>query len=294
MIVYDEYQGTGSQHTYLKRLLNIQQQQTKTYSGTMTKGAKKRLTKTVDMLLQLSPKRQIYSEVLGKEITHRLSFITLTISESGQNLTAKEAYQKLLLPFLRWLTRTKGVKTYIWKAELQKRGQIHYHITTPSFINWKEIRSKWNNLQRAEGLLDDFYKKFKHLDPNSTDVHEVYKADDLTGYMIKYLAKAESQEDKTTGKLWDCSSNLKGLKYPTFEMTRQQDEFLRTLAHLNYLRPKHLDRCTILQMKGYPGKMLLADDNLTRYDLTIKDLISRVDAQLLPGETCLSRQLSPV
>ena len=133
-----------------------------------------------------------------------------------------EAYQTLLEPFLAWLRKTKGVRSYIWKAELQKRGQIHYHITTPSFINWQEIRAKWNRLQMRAGLLDDYYNRFKSVDPNSTDIHQVYKKSDLTSYLIKYLSKSETDKGKTTGKIWDASVNLKQSAYPDYEITNEQ------------------------------------------------------------------------
>lgn len=259
IIAYEKYIGQKSITQLLRRQVNMRLQQQKAYSGAITKGAQKRITRAVNLLILTAKERWIWNEVTGREQKHKLSFITLTVSDNTKNLDAREAYDKLLRPWLQWATRTKGVKTYIWKAELQKRGQIHYHITTHSFLNWKEIRDKWNYLQRINGLLDDFYNRFKHYNPNSTDVHEVYKKSDLTSYLIKYIAKAESQKEKTNGKIWDCSQNLKGTNYPDYEITNEQNKYLEYLQRQGWLRVKYATQCSIIKIPSLPGKELLCE-----------------------------------
>ena len=261
-ISYDKYTGRPSMASTLKRRLNLQVQREKAYSGKVTKGAAKRITKAVNLLVMFAPRRMVFNEFVGKEVEHKLSFITLTVSDNTQNYTAKEAYEKLLKPMLRYLVRNCGMSTYIWKAELQKRGQIHYHITTPSFISYVQIRKEWNRLQRISGMLDSFYDRYGHCDPNSTDIHKVFKLDDITSYLIKYLAKAESEKDSTKGKVWDCSLNLKQAKYPDFVMDAEQFEFIEALQSSNYLTIKVIDRISILSVKGHEGKELLTKSNL--------------------------------
>ena len=264
-IIYDKYIGRKSTTATLHRSLNMTIQRTKAYSGQMTTGARKRITKAVNLLTMIATPKRIYNEVLQREVTHRLSFITLTISENTRNLTAKEAYKTLLEKFLLWMKRTKGVKHYIWKAELQNRGQIHYHITTTSFLNWKEIRQKWNRLQIEAGLLEDFYARYGHNDPNSTDVHEVYTKKDLTSYLIKYVSKAGGKEDKTTGKLWDCSESLKDNNYPDYEFTDQQQRFLEALIITKCLYSKGKDHCTIIKIPGHPTNEMLCEEHYEQF-----------------------------
>lgn len=259
VIAYSKYVGKASKRLSLFRSANMLEQKKKAYSGIVTQGMQKRITRAVNILIMTAIDRVIWNEVTGREQRHKLSFITLTISENEKNLEAKEAYRLLLEPFLRWATRTKGVKTYIWKAELQKRGQIHYHITTHSFLNWKEIRQKWNYLQLKAGLLDSFYRKFGHYDPNSTDVHEVYKKNDLTSYLIKYIAKAESQKANTTGKLWDCSQNLKGTNYPDYEITDEQNRFMDVIQKQGFLKSTYGNYVGIHKLPGLPGTEVLCE-----------------------------------
>ena len=266
LIIYSQWMGKVSKQLQQFRRLNILLQQSKSYGGTVTKGAMKRITRVVNILCLYSKERWILNEVIGKTVKHKLSFITLTITDNTKNISAQVAYETLLSKFLDWMTKTKGVKAFIWKAELQKRGQIHYHITTPSFLNWKEIRQKWNRLQTQAGYLDDFIQKHKHNDPNSTDVHEVYKVNDLTSYLIKYLAKKESHADATTGKIWDASMNLKTAKLPSFDMINDQHDFLQMANDNDLIEPIPRDQCTIVKSKGAKGYDLLCQQLLDEFN----------------------------
>jgi hypothetical protein len=250
-------------------------QDAKTYSGTVTESSKKRIQKAVNLLLMLSPSKSIYNPILQKTVNHRLSFITLTISSSTKMLTAKEAYSKLLKPFLQWFTITKGIKTYIWKAELQKRGQIHYHITTPAFIVFSEIKEKWNYLQRKEGLLSEFKTKYGHDNPNSIDIHSVYKVKNIEAYLVKYLAKADSEKKETIGKIWDCSENLKGKKYFTIPLSPNHIETIVDLADREKLKLIECEHCAIIQMKDTQADLLLYGYEHISYQDWLKTLVSK-------------------
>ena len=232
----------------------------------MTQGTRKRLAKAVTIMSQAIKPKWIANPVDGRTMFHRFSFITLTVA-NAKNITGREAYDKLFNHFLDWLTRTafdhrtklQGCKTYIWKAELQKRGQIHYHITTPAFLHYKDIRKKWNELQRKAGLLDEYAKEHKHFDPNSTDIHNTQNVKHADRYILKELGKtisalqleaawevkekvktgelepelAEEQikaiyEQKicTVGKIWGCSEDLAGIGYFTLDLTRSHENII--------------------------------------------------------------------
>lgn len=204
----------------------------KGYTGEVTKSTAKRIRDTVDVFLQCAEKRRIYNPVTEKHQLFQLSFITLTIAQE-QRVLADEGHKALkvfLQHFKRpWSKRrmSEQVRSYIWKAELQERGQLHYHITTNSFLHHVEIRRVWNDLQKARGWLDSFKAKQGHWNPNSTDVHSVYKIRDVKKYLSKYLAKQnlipapELGEagfqalwiaPSIGGKVWGCSEDLKGKK----------------------------------------------------------------------------------
>lgn len=185
------------------------------YQGRLTKSSRKRLTKACEVLNEMSKKRKVYNEVSKRAVYFKLSMITLTISTIDKKLTPKQGNSLLLKHFLRWLTRTKGATGYVWKCEHQSNGQIHYHILTNVFVNYQEIRDKWNHLQQRNGLLDDYYNKYKHYDPNSTDVHAIKNVKNITAYFISYLKAEKNDKATTDGKIWDCSYNIKKAKHYT-------------------------------------------------------------------------------
>src|SRR4029078_2055649 len=278
------------------------------YSGQLTKGASKRLTKCIDLLVQCIKPKRIFNEVSQKTQLHKLSFITLTIS-SQVPVTPREAYNQVFKHFLQWLRRTMKVTTYIWKIELQKRNQPHYHITTPSFIHYQKIRDKWNNLQRSVGWLDAYEQKTGHSDPNSTDIHEVNHVKDLSGYLKKEFAKSVqnitkeniwemlSNNDKNfyrattyteeeamdlsmkenSSKIWDASYNLKGSEY---YKTNYELDMLTRLSKLKQegkADEMELEQCSIIQMKQSGMEQFLTLEQLLQYDihkLAIKEKIS--------------------
>jgi hypothetical protein len=268
----------------------------KTYSGTATKGAKYRMRKAVDTLLQISQPQKILNPITNKLFTHRLSFITLTIS-SNTKIDDKIAYLQLLRPFLQWLDKTEKVELYIWKAELQQRGQIHYHLTTPSFILHDKIRIKWNYLQRKIGLL----KNNQH--PPSTEIKEAKNIRNIEAYMVKEICKdtietflinepnqnekalcedlvfgniisgypSQSFNDKTIySKIWDCSENLKKNPYFTIEINQDNyNEIQQTKASTEYNKIIQTEHCTIIDLKENYKKEILKNNLKSQYETYI-------------------------
>jgi hypothetical protein len=243
----------------------------------MSPGAKKRLTKAITLLVQASKKRWIYNEVIKKTVLHQLSFITLTVSDTEKKLTGKEAYKSLLSHFLAWLRRTKNCNTYIWKAELQKNGQIHYHITTPLFINYQELRDKWNNLQRKAGLLNKYIAAKGHDNANSTDIHSVKNINDLSAYLIKYIAKESQNKEDLGGKIWDCSANLSAAKYHSIPMKDHHDNFIKLAAVHNLCEVYHAERFSIVKFQEPPEEYLLTKEEFKQYKIFLYNLSNTIN-----------------
>lgn len=254
------------------QLLTKNFKEMKTYSGTMTVHTRKRISRAIDMLLQLSPEMKKYNPVTNKVIKHRLSFITLTVHSPKKMLTANEAYNTLLAPFLRYFRDKEIMTTYIWKAELQKRGQIHYHITTPSIIAHDQIRKYWNKLQEKAGYLDDYFKQHNHYNPNSTDIHKVGHIKDFAKYLAKEFCKNIQNEQATKGKIWDCSTNIKGAKYFSTELdTAIARNILNAHKH-GHLQELQLEKCTVLKLKNMKSYSLLTSVEKKSYNEYLKTL----------------------
>lgn len=265
----------------------------KTYTGVVTDGSKKRMRRSVDTLLQVTENVKIFNPISNKYFNHRLSFITLTIS-SNTSYCHILAYQNLLRPFLQWLDKTIGVGLYIWKAELQQRGQMHYHLTTPTFITHDKIREKWNYLQKKNGIIKN--KEY----PPSTEIKEAKNVKNIEAYMVKEICKntieiglinqpnqnekamcqdlvygniisgypSQSFCDKTIySKIWDCSENLKKNPYFTIEIDNENYDLIQnSKAKININKVIETPHCTILDVNPNYHKQILQHQLKEEYE----------------------------
>lgn len=275
IVQYYQYQQLGGYNSRLKifQQQNMKEQRTQAYSGKLTQGAAKRLRKAIELLCMSIKPITILNPVTKRYHKHRLSFITLTISQH-KNITAQEAYSKCLAPLLRYLREKHKMNTYVWKAEVQKRGQIHYHITTPTFLHWQQLRDTWNNLQRKAGYLNDYHSKKGHYNANSTDIHEVRHVTDLASYLMKEFAKS-IQNPNTDGKVWDCSLNLKKHKYYT---TNMEDWHVRAIEQLEAegrVWVDHHDRFSIIKCIGSTPSEIITIQDMRQLDKHLKDIMTK-------------------
>ncbi len=201
--------------------------------------SKRRLRNALSFMLYMSKGkvtsgRKVISKDLNNEINvvrakyrivkkqkYNLTFITLTLS--GEQIHSdNEIKSKLLNHFFTVLRQKYFLKFYVWKAEKQENGNIHFHIITDKYIAWQSVRSIWNKIQNKKGFayvdrysckMQEFFKKgFRLLpndkrsykkqyeaylvnkannwsDPNSTDIHAIYKIRNIASYFSKYMIK---------------------------------------------------------------------------------------------------------
>lgn len=202
----------------------------KTYTGIVTDHTVKRISRSVDVLLQKSKKRYIQNIAWSDKVPFRLSFMTLTISQSKE-VDAQEGHKalKVFLDHFRQKPAKKAIseqiKSYIWKAELQQRGQLHYHITSNTFMHYAEVNRVWNGIQYRRGWLDEYKSAHGHTNAPSTEIRAVYKSKNIGGELVKYLSKTGKKdmseygfpetifEPHINGKVWDCSNDLKMARF---------------------------------------------------------------------------------
>lgn len=248
----------------LNKKKNIAEHREKAYSNILSEGAKKRMSRAIDILCQCAIKKRIYNNVCKKYVTHRLSFITLTISAKS-NISLKNGYELGLKRFLNILRKRKLITNYIWKAEIQQRGQIHYHITTTAFIEYQIIRDIWNNIQLSNGWLDDYFNSKGHYNANSTDIHAVKHVNDLSAYLIKEFVKSHQNNFSDNGKKWDCSQNLRGKKYFTVAETTENLLLIRKYKADNKIVEIKEDRYSIIKLNSIDRTALLTLTQLQNY-----------------------------
>lgn len=149
----------------------------------------------------------------------RLIFITLTLSGSQKN-DDRWIKKNMLELFIKRLQYNYGVKHYFWKAEAQANGNLHFHIVADKFIPKDEIKFHWNSIQKENGYLIEYQKKFNRLDPPSTHVRELTLMPDAVGYVMKYCKKGEDRRP-IQGAIFRFSKSLVELVIPSIHLTPQ-------------------------------------------------------------------------
>lgn len=237
-------------------------QQLAPYSGDITKSAAKKLKSACEILFALAKLKKVEIRSTRRKFQFRIALVTLTLCAPQDELTDRQLKKELLEPFLR-IFRTKGMMNYIWKAELQQNGNLHFHILTDTFMDKTEVRNVWNRLQAKVGLIEKFHDKHGHRSPNGTDCKAVRSDKGMVNYMLKYMLKSKEKgeseaaekvaDGRSTGKIWDCSLNLK-LKNDTAEpIENWQFELLERKVDNEVFDKKELETCTIYLPKA--GKM---------------------------------------
>lgn len=191
--------------------------------------AKKKLYNAINWLVYNSAPRTIQYDS-GKQLKNfQVSFVTLTLPVK-QFHTSQEIKEKCLNRFFVDLRKKYKVKNYIWKAEFQKNGNIHFHVTLDKFIHYMALRSVWNDAIEVLGYVSKYQSKFINLTfdqyvaqrrinsanqdqirsafnfgvksawkkPNTTDVKKVRNVRQLAGYLTKYMAKGLVSNSKPT------------------------------------------------------------------------------------------------
>lgn len=179
----------------------------------------------------------------GKKMPFKLSFITLTLC-APQMHSDQEIKREMLHPWITHMCRKYKLKSYFWRAEPQKNGNIHFHFVTNKFMNLYVVRRSWNASQKRMGYIDIYrnnqnkfhngtfkarpelfttwnkeqqQKAYTHgittnwSDPNSTDLHSLQNVENVEAYLSSYMCKNESERE-IKGRLWFISRTLSNIR----------------------------------------------------------------------------------
>jgi hypothetical protein len=215
-----------------------------TYTGQVSEGAQKRVRKAIDLLLQRNDWKRVYNPLRETWHDFRLNFVTLTLA-SYRPSHEETAYENLMKPFLRTCREKYGVKDYIWKAERQESGRIHWHLCTTEFIHCHEMERRWNQLQYKAGYLDQYARKYKSYSPPSTQVHAVENLQSSAAYLTKYMAKDDPTGDPIPGKVWDCNEELSRKRFSA-ELDGVTDDRIRKALRTGAAGRLDMEHCQII------------------------------------------------
>lgn len=240
--------------------------ESKTYSGELTQCAKKRLKRAITLITATAKPKKAMSFKTNSEFTFKLNFITLTLPCPQGNRSDKEVKKEVLDVWIKAAKRRFDLKSYVWRAERQKNGNIHFHMITDVYIPYDQLRDTWNDRLNRLGYIDKFEEKHKHRHPNSTDVHAIKNIKNLASYFMKYMAKDAEEGDQIEGKLWDCSANLKQKHNCEMLIDTEEMELIRKADADPEVQRKDLEFSTCWFLPYHKLKKIASNLHMQKYE----------------------------
>lgn len=194
--------------------------------------AQKRLIKTIDNFASMYETMSFMKFAYGTKLKIKQGatdckvydrkpvFMTLTVPD--QTIDDKEIKAKMFNRLMERLTRSHNLVNYIWKAEKQLNGNIHFHVICDCFLSQDRVRKLWFKYLDKSNCLGSYLKKegishasrIVHLNvlPSvSTLKHELagyFAADrDEDGNLIHKHDREQTVQD-VDGRSWGCSDTL--------------------------------------------------------------------------------------
>nr|WP_185147447.1 hypothetical protein [Ornithobacterium rhinotracheale] len=248
----------------------------------------------------------LFADATKRDREKYLSFVTLTLPSAQKH--HDRVLRKILAKYLDHLKKVYGLKNYLWKAETQKNGNIHFHVLIDTQIPRKDIQRIWNQYINKLGYVDRYSEKMNRLtakqylekysknyksekdcivayqrnkkigwsNPPSTKIETPKSKRNIVAYVVKYLLKQEENKRPVIGAVWGASNKVKKLNYLNFEVSSYLEE-------LNHLRQKLEYVPTAIQyVELYKGKVYQLirkgyrklNEHLKIYQRAIKNLLN--------------------
>lgn len=207
IVQYKQYSGYSHiEDTHLK---NLEKGRKKYESNTISYAARKRLLKAVDQwsVAALERNRKVNS---GLKPTGKKVFIFVTLTLPVRQSHSDYRVKRICLgEFLRSIRSMYGVKHYVWRAETQRNGNIHFHLIIDRYIPKFRLQRLWNDSIEKLKYVTEYSRWSKKKNPPTTNIQQVNNIRSISSYLGKYLGKQDPGARPIEGKVWDCSESLK-------------------------------------------------------------------------------------
>lgn len=207
LILTPQFEASTYNRSRRQKLTASNLQNNKTNGKLSTKAVSK-LKNSINWLIHSAQDKRVYVKASNQSFKFKVNFITLTIPPQSSNLINAKEFQQCLNVWLVYARKYFYLKNYVWKVERHQDNRLHIHITSDTFINYKLLRDSWNRILQKRSLLDEHYIKFKNYNPNSTDIHAIYKVKNVGAYLAKYMSKSPDFDKSFNGRLWGSSKSI--------------------------------------------------------------------------------------
>lgn len=254
------------------------------HNGKLSPNANRKLKQAIRWLSAAATEKEVYEKKQKRKVKYKVALATLTFKENMQD---DNKARKILSQWLEMAKHRFELFNYVWKAEPQERGAIHFHLILPIYIPYKELRYTWNRLLKKHGLEQD--------NANSTDIHAVTNAKNLEAYLAAYMTNEDKHEGRRPikGRLWGCSQAL--TKAGREFLLIDKDELTAMTAELHEYSLEHKlmkEGKEIPEFLKYNGLWIVPDDYFDKLPkCELKDLYFK---QIEEINTRQKRQYFPI
>lgn len=208
-------------------------------SGTVSEATRKKIAKYCRVLGIASEKRTVRNGK-GEYIKFLTSFITLTLP-SDQRHDDSFITKEILGVFLDKCRKLGMLQNYVWRAEKQKNGNIHYHILTDTFASFSFFKRIWHLACEKHGYISAYQNRFSSMafetyrqqkfnakrsasavasayatgqrtnwtNPPSLDIAHLDDISAVSKYVAKYISKnADGSDNIVNGRSWGASQSV--------------------------------------------------------------------------------------
>lgn len=131
----------------------------------LSEKAIQRIQDRVDWLVLFSKRKTGYNPKTKSSFTFKINFITLTLPVlqfHDDRVIKSQCFNQFLVE-----TRKRcNLKNFVWRAEPQGNGNIHFHLISDVYLNAYVIREIWNRCLGKLGYIDQYQSKFSKLSFN--------------------------------------------------------------------------------------------------------------------------------
>jgi hypothetical protein len=173
-----------------------------------------------------------------------VNLLTLTMpseiwKKTGENINTpafdKEIKRQLLPKIIHYLKTEWKCNLYVYRAETQDKGRIHFHLLIDCFVGKVSIKNKWNT-------ICSYYLEGVDPEAPSTRIDGIENEEQMSSYVMKYLTKGAKEGRRNTGgRQWGSCDELKEAKLYTISDT--ESSHAMTAYYLEDLHINYSDSC---------------------------------------------------
>lgn len=163
---------------------------------------------------------------------HLCTFVTLTLPAKQQHSDV-EITKFCLNPFFSYCRKFFKVRYFCWKKELQKNGNLHFHIVTDRYIDHKCLRAAWNRCLNR-GFVDGVEDPFDYVTRYHNNMTTFFADGWNPKKMFDYYRKSEKVQELAANDFKDVNVYcLKSAEYEQSLCRYAQLEYNKGLQNYN-------------------------------------------------------------